>query len=174
MTDPEDATCDRQLTRLDRRSNLPHDLSHNGQLEAVVIGTKSRAATEMTMQPNTAQAITQQELEVSDGTPGITRKVAFKSDTNALVQVHVDGGVSSGWHHHCDRHVFAHLIEGSAVIEYGPGGTEHLDVEAGGFFHLPPRTVHRDGNPVDEAQLWIISFVGPGPLVENVDGPEPK
>lgn len=125
------------------------------------------------MQPETAQAITQQELVESEGTPGIIRKVAFQSDTNALVQVHVDGGVSSGWHHHCARQVFAHLLEGSAVIEYGPGGTEHLDVVAGGFFHLPPETVHRDVNPGDEAQRWVISFVGPGPLVENVDGPDP-
>lgn len=126
------------------------------------------------MERDAVQSVTQQELDEADGTPGITRKVAFKSDTNALVQVHVEGGVSSGWHHHGDRHVYAHLIEGSAVIEYGPGGTGHLDVEPGGFFHLPPRTVHRDVNPSDEDQLWIISFVGPGPLVENVDGPDPE
>lgn len=61
-----------------------------------------------------------------------------------------------------------------AVIEYGPGGTERLEVEPGGFFHLPPGVVHRDVNPGDEPQRWVISFVGTGPLVENVDGPDPR
>ena len=126
------------------------------------------------MAPELAQAIGQQDLEEVDSTPGLTRKVAFETDTNTLVQVHMEGGASSGWHHHCDRHVYAYLLEGAAKIEYGPGGTEHLDVEQGGFFHLPPRTVHRDVNPGDDDQLWIISFVGTGPLVENVDGPEPE
>lgn len=119
------------------------------------------------------EAVTQEDLETADGTPGITRKVAFKTDTNTLVQAHVVSGVSSGWHHHGVRHVYAHLVEGMAVIEYGPGGSEQLDVEAGGFFHLPPRVVHRDVNPTDEPQRWIISFVGSGTLVENVDGPDP-
>ncbi|WP_396613944.1 cupin domain-containing protein (plasmid) [Haloferax sp. S1W] len=120
------------------------------------------------------RAVTQQDLEEAEGTPGITRKVVFETDNNKLVQAHAEGGVSSGWHHHGDRHVYAHLVEGTAVIEYGSGGNEHLDVETGGFFYLPPRVVHRDVNPTDEPQRWIISFVGTGPLVKNVDGPDPE
>jgi uncharacterized RmlC-like cupin family protein len=120
------------------------------------------------------RSITQQELEETEGTPGLARRVAFQTDNNTLVQVHADGNVSSGWHHHGDRHVYAHLKEGTAVIEYGPGGDERLEVESSGFFYLPPRTVHRDVNPADEPQQWIISFVGTGPLVENVDGPDPE
>lgn len=85
----------------------------------------------------------------------------------------MDGGVSSGWHHHGDRHVYAHLVEGEAVIEYGPG--ERTTRSRGWrFFHLPPRVVHRDVNPIDEPQRWIIGFVGTGVLVENVDGPSPE
>lgn len=126
------------------------------------------------MAPDASAAVTQQELEAAEGTSGIVRKVAFHTDNNTLVQAHADGGVSSGWHHHGDRHVFAHLVEGNAVIEYGPGGRQQLEVEAGGFFHLPPRVVHRDVNPIDEPQRWIISFVGTGALVENVDGPDPE
>lgn len=99
--------------------------------------------------------------------------MAFETDDNVLVRARADGGVRSGWHHHGDRHVYAYLVEGSAVIEYGPGGEDRLDVEAGGFFHLEPRTVHRDVNPADDEQVWVISFVGEGPLVENVDGPDP-
>jgi serine/threonine protein kinase len=32
--------------------------------------------------------------------------------------------------------------------------------------------VHRDVNPGDEAHEWILVFVGGGPLVVNVDGPD--
>lgn len=120
------------------------------------------------------RSITQQELEAAEGTPGLTRRVAFQTDNNTLVQVQADGDVSSGWHHHGDRHVYAHLREGTAVIEFGPGGRDRLEVEPGGFFYLPPRTVHRDVNPTEDPQWWIISFVGTGPLVENVDGPDPE
>lgn len=123
------------------------------------------------MASTTPAVKTQGDLEGDESTPGLVRKVVFRTDDNALVQVEAAGGVSSGWHHHGDRHVYAHLVEGSAVIEYGPGGTDRLEIEPGGFFHLPPRLVHRDVNPVDEPQRWVISFVGSGPLVENVDAP---
>lgn len=127
-----------------------------------------------TMTSEQPRAVTQADLEEAEGTPGITRKVVFETDNNMLIQAHVEGGVSSGWHHHVDRTVYAHLLEGTAVIEHGPGGNDRLDVETGGFFHLPPRVVHRDVNPIGEPQRWIISFVGTGPLVENVDGPGPE
>lgn len=126
------------------------------------------------MSPDSPRSVTQHDLEEAEGTPGITRKVFFDTDDNALVQAEADGGVSSGWHHHGDRHVYAHLLEGEASIEYGPGGRERLEIEAGGSFHLPPGIVHRDVNPIDEPQRWIISFVGTGALVENVDGPDPE
>lgn len=63
------------------------------------------------MAPDAPAAVTQQELEAAEGTPGIVLKAAFHTDSNTLVQAHADAGVSSGWHHHGDRHVFAHLVE---------------------------------------------------------------
>ncbi|QIO23062.1 cupin [Haloarcula sp. JP-L23] len=125
------------------------------------------------MAPDTPQAVTQQDLEEAEGTPGITRKVAFQTDNNTLVQAHAEAGVSSGWHHHGDRHVYAYLVEGAAVIEYGPDGSERLELETGSSSTCP-WVVHRDVNPSNEPQQWIISFVGTGPLVENVDGPDPE
>ena len=124
------------------------------------------------MAPKEPEAVTQQDLEDTRDTPGILRRVAFRTDNNVLVEAHVDGGVSSAWHHHGDRHVYAHLLEGVAVIEYGPDGGKRIEIEAGGFFHLPPRLVHRDVNPINKPQRLIISFVGTGTLVENVDGPD--
>lgn len=117
---------------------------------------------------------TPDELEETDGTPGIDRKVAFQTDNNVMVQARAAGGAESGWHHHGDRHVYGYLIEGTAVMEAGPGGRERYELEAGDFIHTQPRTVHRDVNPSEDEQLWILNFVGSGPLVENVDGPDPE
>jgi hypothetical protein len=45
-----------------------------------------------------------------------------------------------------------------------------LASQAGYTARVPPAP-HRDVNPIDEPQRWIIGFVGTGKLVENVDGP---
>jgi uncharacterized RmlC-like cupin family protein len=112
------------------------------------------------------------DLKEGSGTPGISRDVAFDTENNVVVEATVGGGVQTGWHHHCGRHVYAYLQEGGpAVIEYGQAGEQQVTVEEGGFLHVAPRTVHRDLNPTADPQRVIISFVGSGPLVENVDGP---
>lgn len=112
------------------------------------------------------------ELEAADDTPGIVRKLAFQTGDNVMVQARVAGGTTSGWHHHGERHVYGYLVEGRAVLEYGPGGRERIEGSAPGFFQIPPGVVHRDVNPGEEEQLIVINFVGSGPLVVNVDGPE--
>lgn len=121
----------------------------------------------------TIETVTPDELEVGDDTSGIDRKVAFETDNNTMVHALVAGGRASGWHHHADRHVYGYVIEGTVVFEYGPGGSDRKELEAGDFFHIEPRTIHRDVNPADEEQWLIINFVGSGPLVKNVDGPAP-
>ena len=99
--------------------------------------------------------------------------MAFDTDRGILVRVRAEGGVTSGWHHHGDREVLGHVMRGRARFEFGPDGREHTHVEEGGFFHIPAGIVHRDVNPLDEQQEMVISFVGSGPLVVNVDGPDP-
>lgn len=120
----------------------------------------------------TVETVTPAELEEAHETPGIERKIVFKTDTNIMIQAHVAGGTTSAWHHHCDRVVYGYLIESSAALEYGPDGRDRHDIGAGGFVHIPPRTVHRDLNPTTEEHVWLLNFVGSGPLVENVDGPD--
>jgi quercetin dioxygenase-like cupin family protein len=105
-------------------------------------------------------------------TPGLTRELAFDTEKGILTRVRAAGGVTSGWHHHGDRDVLGHVIRGRARFEFGPGGGEHTIVEEGGFFHIPAGLVHRDVNPDAEPQEMVISFVGTGSLVVNVDGPD--
>lgn len=114
------------------------------------------------------------ELEPVEEPPGVVRSTAFQTDNNVMARVRVAPGITSDWHHHCDRHVFGYVVTGTAGFEYGPDGTERTEIEAGGFVHIPPRTIHRDVNPAGEEQVWILNFVGSGPLIEYVDGPEPE
>jgi uncharacterized RmlC-like cupin family protein len=111
-------------------------------------------------------------LTRGDSTPGIVREVAFSSERALHVRGRVDGGVTSGWHHHGNREVFGYVVRGHLRFEFGPGGRETTEVEEGGFFHVPVGLVHRDVNPLDEPQEFVIAFVGDGPLVVNLDGPE--
>lgn len=106
-------------------------------------------------------------------TPGLLREVAFDTDRAMLVRVRAGPRVASGWHHHGDRDVFGYLLSGRARFEFGPGGRGSAEVEAGGFFHVPRGLVHRDVNPTDEPQEFTLTFVGSGPLVVNVAGPDP-
>lgn len=122
---------------------------------------------------DTIDVVTPDGLAEADDTPGIVRKVAFKTETNIMVQAHVAGGTESGWHHHGAREVYGYLLKGTAALEYGPGGRDRYEIDAGGFIHIPPRTVHRDINPADTEHVWLLNFVGTGPLVENVDAPDP-
>lgn len=118
------------------------------------------------------EALTPDELAAGDETPGIERKVAFETGNNIVVEAHVTGGTESGWHHHGDRHVYGYLREGTAAFECGSGGSERTELNAGDHFQLQPGTVHRDINPGDDEQVFILNFVGTGPLVVNVDSPD--
>lgn len=118
-------------------------------------------------------AVKADDLTQGDSTPGILREVAFSTDRALHVRGRVDGGVTSGWHHHGNREVLGYVVRGRLRFEFGPGGTESTEVGEGGFFHIPVALVHRDVNPLDEPQEFVIAFVGDGPLVVNLDGPEP-
>ena len=78
---------------------------------------------------------------------------------------------ATGWHHHGERDVLGYVVRGAARFEFGPEGTDSVDVGQGGFFHVPAGLVHRDVNPLDDLQGIVLCVVGSGPLVVNVDGP---
>jgi mannose-6-phosphate isomerase-like protein (cupin superfamily) len=118
-------------------------------------------------------AVAPDQLTAGDATPGLVREVAHSTDRALLVRASAAAGVASGWHHHGDREVLGFIVRGRARFEFGPGGSDSTDVEEGGFFHVPAGLVHRDVNPQDEPQELVLTFVGTGPLVVNVDGPDP-
>jgi uncharacterized RmlC-like cupin family protein len=106
-------------------------------------------------------------------TPGIVRELAFETERATLIRSRAEASAVTGWHHHGERDVLGYVVSGRARFEFGPGGTESTDVEEGGFFHVPAGLIHRDVNPLDQLQELVLSVVGEGPLVVNVDGPAP-
>jgi uncharacterized RmlC-like cupin family protein len=105
-------------------------------------------------------------------TPGVIRELALEIPTATVMRARAESGARSGWHHHGTRDVLGYVVAGRARFEFGPSGGESADVEAGGFFHVPAGLVHRDINPLDAPQEIIMTVVGSGPLVVNVDGPD--
>jgi quercetin dioxygenase-like cupin family protein len=112
-------------------------------------------------------------LSAGASTPGVVREVAFETGRATLIRARAEPGAVSGWHHHGDRDVLGHVVRGAARFEFGPAGRETTEVEEGGFFHVPAGLVHRDVNPLDAPQEIILAVVGEGPVVVNVEGPEP-
>ena len=120
----------------------------------------------------TIEVVTADELEADESTPGIVRETVFKTENNVMVRSRVGPETTTDWHHHGDRHVYGYVIEGSGAVEYGPSGGETDEASAGEFFSISPGTVHRDINPTNKDAVVLVSFVGSGPVVVNVEGPE--
>lgn len=120
------------------------------------------------------QALKADALSEAPSSPGITRHLAFKGEGNLVLRGRTTPGTISGWHHHGDHDVYGYLVSGTARFESGPGGKDAVSVGRGDFFHVPPHTVHREVNPsAEEGQEVILFLSGTGPLVVNVDGPDP-
>jgi len=101
--------------------------------------------------------VTQDERVEPEGTPDVTRQVAFEAADVLTVQSRVAGGVTTGWHHNGDRHVYGYVARGHASLEYGPGGEDSVALDAGDFVYVPPHTIRRVVNPTDEWPQWAGS-----------------
>ena len=122
--------------------------------------------------PNEVQVMRGSELGTDDQTAGMDRQVAFETDQALFLRLVVDGDKVSDWHHHGDHHIFGYLLEGEGRWEYGNGDDDVVTIEAGDFWHIPPRTIHRDINPMNDQQTAIVAFVGSGPMAIEVSGPD--
>jgi uncharacterized RmlC-like cupin family protein len=122
--------------------------------------------------PDRVRVVARDGLGAGAATPGVTRELALETETATVMRARAEANACSGWHHHGARDVLGYVVIGQARFEFGRGGADSVDVEAGGFFHVPAGLVHRDVNPLDGPQEIVITVVGSGPLVVNVDGPD--
>jgi quercetin dioxygenase-like cupin family protein len=119
-------------------------------------------------------ALLKNDLPEAPGSPGITRHLAFQGEGFQVIRSMVAPGTVSGWHHHGQYHVYGYMVSGTARFDSGPGGNDATTVGPGDFFHVPPGAIHRDVNPSPSQPQEVLLFLqGSGPMVVNVDGPEP-
>ncbi|MCA1823870.1 MAG: cupin domain-containing protein [Frankia sp.] len=114
-----------------------------------------------------------QPADRSEGqpTPGMHREQAVSTDRSWAGYVTTDAGMVTGWHHHGDYESHIYVVSGAMRMEFGPGGRDVVDAQAGDFLFVPPHTVHREGNPTSEESTVIAVRAGSGEPVFNVEGP---
>jgi uncharacterized RmlC-like cupin family protein len=115
--------------------------------------------------------ITPAERVLADPTPGIAREQALANDTQWAGLARTAPGVISGWHHHGENDTTVYVEAGCFRVEFGAGGSEVVDAEAGDFVVIPGGLVHRESNPSAAESRLIVFRVGTGPPTINVDGP---
>ncbi len=110
---------------------------------------------------------------VDDSTAGMIREAAVSTDGMWAGLVRTEPGLASGWHHHGEYETAIYVVSGRLRMEFGPGGREVEEAEAGDFLYVPNGAIHRETNPLEEEVMLIAARSGTGPPVVNVDGPEP-
>lgn len=125
------------------------------------------------MEPDASQVrrISPEELIDAAGTAGMVRREAVATSLIWSGLVDTEPQTMSGWHHHGDHDTVAYVLTGTMRIEYGPGGSDAVEVEAGDFLYVPSGVIHREGNPTGETGRVTVFRAGSGPPVINVDGP---
>jgi uncharacterized RmlC-like cupin family protein len=100
------------------------------------------------------------------------RRAAFATDRVWSGIVHTDAGTFSAWHHHGDHESVIYVVSGGLRMESGAGGKDVFDARPGDFIHIPPYTVHREGNTTEKVASIVVTRTGSGESVVNVDGPD--
>jgi len=116
----------------------------------------------------------QRTVSVGPATPGMVREEAFAVDDRWVGVVRTEPGVRSGWHHHGETDSYFYVLTGEMEFEFGPSGRDRLRVRAGDYVHMPRGVIHREGTPPDKPAEVALVRIGSGPVVVNVEGPEPE
>ena len=121
------------------------------------------------------QVITRQTLEnpPAEQTTNIQRGQAFAHDGVWAGFVVFPGGASSGWHHHGGYATYGYVTSGAMMVEFGPGGSELVEIGEGDFIYIPGHLVHRESVAPDGGAGVIVRVGGAGATVFNVEGPDP-
>lgn len=101
----------------------------------------------------------------------LTRLMPFPEAPVQQVRGHASGRVASDWHHHGDNDVLGYVLDGEGYVEWGEGEDERALARAGEFFHISAGVVHRDVNPSDDKQDYVLWLTGSEPRTIPVDGP---
>jgi oxalate decarboxylase/phosphoglucose isomerase-like protein (cupin superfamily) len=112
-----------------------------------------------------------------DGTPGqevprMERDQQLEREGRWASWIRIPSGNVTTWHHHAGNDTYVYVSRGSVTIEYGSGGDESVVAGAGDFFHVRPRTIHRETIGTDVDFDGFVLRLGGAPERVDVDGPD--
>ena len=121
------------------------------------------------------QVITKQQLQnpPAEQTTNLQRGQAFAHDGVWAGFANFPGGASTGWHHHGDYATYGYITSGAMTVEFGPGGSELVELGEGDFIYIPGHLVHRESVAPDGGAGALMRVGGVGTTVFNVEGPDP-
>jgi uncharacterized RmlC-like cupin family protein len=121
------------------------------------------------------EVITRQALEnpPAEQSGGMQRGQAFAHDGVWAGFAVFPGGASTGWHHHGDYATYAYITSGAMTVEFGPGGSELVEIGEGDFIYIPGHLVHRESVAAEGGAGALVRVGGVGATVFNVEGPDP-
>jgi uncharacterized RmlC-like cupin family protein len=105
--------------------------------------------------------------------PGVTHQEAIAVGDLRSGIAHLEPGAATAWHHHGQYETSLYVASGLVRFEFGHQGAESLEGAPGDFIHVPAGVVHREVNTGSAPATNVITRVGHGPAVVEVDGPEP-
>ena len=136
-----------------------------GQLEVTVDGSNTKQPERAPQRAGTDDLVSAGELK------NLTRLMPFPETPVQQVRGHASGRIASDWHHHGDNDVLGYVLNGEGYIEWGQGEGERTLARAGEFFHISAGVVHRDVNPGNDKQDYVLWLTGSEPRTVPVDGP---
>jgi uncharacterized RmlC-like cupin family protein len=107
-------------------------------------------------------------LVPADSLSNLTRSTPFPDAPVQQVRGHASGRVHSEWHTHGDNDVFGYVVAGEGYVAWGDRENERELARGGDFFHVPAGVVHRDVNPSDAEQDYVLWLTGSEPRTVRV------
>jgi uncharacterized RmlC-like cupin family protein len=121
------------------------------------------------------EVVTKRELQnpPAEQSASMQRGQAFAHDGIWAGFAVFPGWASTGWHHHGDYATYAYITSGGLTVEFGPGGSELVEVSQGDFIYIPAHLIHRESVAADGGAGALVRVGGVGATVFNVEGPDP-
>lgn len=84
----------------------------------------------------------------------------------------LEPGAVTAWHHHGEYETSLYVLQGVVRLEFGVNGTQVIEGGAGDIIHVPAGAVHRELNDGDTVASTVMTRVGRGQSMYEVEGPQ--
>lgn len=104
--------------------------------------------------------------------PGVTRQEAFTAGAMWSGLAQLEPGAATAWHHHGQHETSLYVLAGVVRLEFGSDGAEVIEGAPGDIIHVPAGAVHRELNTGNSLANTVMTRVGQGQSMYEVEGPQ--